>query len=179
MQNLNELAKEVHEGNVARGFYEVQPTLETQLMLVITELSEAVEADRKGRYAEIGNFELQKEKGISFEQSFIVNIKDTFEDEIADAFIRLLDIAGNRGLTIVEYKDHQVNIINIEQSKCDAIFDLCMLFERAREVIDGLVSVSIYYLLKLSARWNIALDFHVTEKLKYNSTRPYKHGKNY
>ena len=42
MQNLNELAKEIHAGNVARGFYEEQPTLKTQLMLVITELSEAV-----------------------------------------------------------------------------------------------------------------------------------------
>ena len=93
MQNLNELAKEVHKGNVERGFYDPQPTLKTQLMLVITELSEAVEADRKGRYAHalfIGTEMTPK----AFEE----HIKDTFEDEIADAYIRLLDIAGNRGI---------------------------------------------------------------------------------
>lgn len=31
---------------------------------------------------------------------------------------------------------------------------------------------------ELTNQMNIDLDFHVTEKLKYNKTRPYKHGKN-
>ena len=68
-------------------------------MLVITELSEAVEADRKGKRANVGCFNVfsdyNRPAGYAF--SFESTIKDTIEDELADAVIRLLDLAGLRG----------------------------------------------------------------------------------
>ena len=171
MQNLTLLAKEIHSGNVARGFYEVQPTLKTQLMLVITELSEAVEADRKGRYSHALFVGTEMDT-----QSFEENIKDTFEDEIADAFIRLLDIAGNRHINIVEYTSKYPGSYRTE-SKCDTIFNLCS--EITKDTIIENISDIIDDIIQMCESWNIDLNFHVTEKLKYNSTRPYKHGKNY
>lgn len=45
--DLNTLSKEVFKANKAKGFHDVEVSNETLLMLVITELSEAVEADRK------------------------------------------------------------------------------------------------------------------------------------
>ena len=59
-------------------------------MLCVSELSEALEADRKDRRARtIGVIS----KG-SFKEDFETYVKDTFEDEIADAIIRILDLCG-------------------------------------------------------------------------------------
>ena len=178
MQNLNELAKEIHAGNVARGFYEVQPTLKTQLMLVITELSEAVEADRKGKYANVDKY---NEIGVNFNTSFIENIKDTFEDEIADAFIRLMDIAGNRGVDLSNFaliKRSIHDVADFTQIKCDIIFDMVYGVSFITNSYYGIHEM-IKCIDMACKVWNIDLEFHVTEKLKYNATRPYKHGKNY
>jgi len=49
-------------------------------MLVVSELGEAIEAHRTG--------------------SFGIGQKDTFEDEIADAIIRLFDLCGGLGIDI-------------------------------------------------------------------------------
>ncbi len=79
---LNDLAKQVHDDNKAKGFYDdvVRTPLEYH-MLIVTELAEASEAVRKGKpehYIE-GN----KPEGESV--------------EIADALIRILDYAGFKG----------------------------------------------------------------------------------
>jgi len=181
MQNLNELAKEIHAGNVARGFYKVQPTLKTQLMLVITELSEAVEADRKGKYARRSNFEIAMRTGRDFQDYFNHFIKDSFEDEIADAFIRLMDIAGNRGVDLSNFaliKRDIHDVADFTQSKCDIIFDMVHGVSYITNSHYGIHEM-IQCIDMACKVWNIDREFHVTEKLKYNATRPYKHGKNY
>ena len=48
MEGLNELAQEVHKGNVERGFYEGEKNIGEILMLIVSEVSEALEADRAG-----------------------------------------------------------------------------------------------------------------------------------
>lgn len=90
---LNELAKEIHENAVNKGFYSNPIEIGTLLMLCVSELSEALEADRKGRYADLESYEL-------FECSFESCIKDTFEDEIADSLIRILDLCAAKNIDI-------------------------------------------------------------------------------
>lgn len=125
MKDIKKLALEIHQGNVKRGFYEVQPTLKTQLALASSELFEAIEADRKNNYVH-GLFIGVEMTPKAFEES----IKDTFQDEIADTFIRLLDIVGNYDLDIYEwrwfegYKDSVYSRIDMNQSKCEILFDL-------------------------------------------------------
>ena len=69
------------------------------LMLVVSELSEALEADRRGRYADISRLDfILGENAVSTEEQhfkikFEHHVKDTFEDEIADTFIRLFDFS--------------------------------------------------------------------------------------
>ena len=64
-------------------------------MLVTSELGEAMEAHRKG------NFTPDLFKGSSHTPSaFKEHIKDTFEDEIADAVIRLLDLSAGLGIDL-------------------------------------------------------------------------------
>lgn len=93
---LNELRDEIHKAAVDRGFYEEQKELGTLLMLIVGELGEALEADRKMRWADLKAYQ---EAGKTPE-AFREFVKDTVEDEIADTFIRTLDLCGALGIDI-------------------------------------------------------------------------------
>jgi len=99
---LNELAKEIHEINCEKGFYDQDPGLAKQMLLIVTEISEACEADRSGHHAD--REEYDRLQSSDMDRNFIVAehfprlIKNSFEDEIADALIRLLDLAASRGI---------------------------------------------------------------------------------
>ena len=90
---LNELAKEIHENSVNKGFYSNPIETGTLLMLCVSELSEALEADRIDNHADLESYEL-------FECSFESCIKDTFEDELADSLIRILDLCAAKNIDI-------------------------------------------------------------------------------
>jgi len=64
---INELSKLAHKTAVEKGFYDHERPITELVMLIVTELAEAVEADRH-------------------------NDKDNFKEEIADTYIRLGDM---------------------------------------------------------------------------------------
>ncbi len=72
-------------------------------MLVVSELSEALEAHRKDRFANWEQFRQDIMDGVEKDDAFRNNIKDTFEDEIADAMIRLFDLSGALGISIEDH----------------------------------------------------------------------------
>ena len=91
--------------------------------LIITELSEAIEALRSGKLSSMENFRQLIQDNPDdkyFPEHFEKYIKDSYEDEVADAAIRIFDLCGKLG---------------------------------------------------------IDLDSHVHLKMKYNATRPARHGK--
>jgi NTP pyrophosphatase (non-canonical NTP hydrolase) len=115
INGLNDLSKKIHEAAIRKGFWDTEREIGTLLMLCVSELSEALEADRKDRFANAErydkmvakvqdytreDFKLEKEK-FYFEE----NIKDTFEDEIADTVIRILDLCGSRGIDLERHID--------------------------------------------------------------------------
>jgi len=142
--NLNELRDKIHKNAVEKGFYDgetltmgclVEMNREQRqslkhvffaqkIALIHSEVSEALEADRKGKYADRKTFEnfLKSNKGNGFQTIFDARIKNTVEDEFADIIIRTLDLCG---------------------------------------------------------RMNIDIDWHVEQKMKYNSMREPMHGKKY
>jgi NTP pyrophosphatase (non-canonical NTP hydrolase) len=138
-KGLTELSVLIHKNNVKKGFYDDgKKNFGELLMLVVSELGEALEAMRKRRFSNwekeatdyneilknvtnVSGDELEKQL-IARRESFSVNIKDTVEDEIADAIIRLFDVCG-------------------------------------------------YY--------EIDIEKQIRAKLEFNTTRPYKHGKEF
>ena len=101
-KDLNELSKAIHHDNVDRGFYDDYRQIGTLLMLVVSELSEALEADRKNRHCSVVEYALTPDGKLDIDK-FKEKVKDTFEDEIADAFIRLFDLCGYLNIDIVKH----------------------------------------------------------------------------
>lgn len=102
--NLTELSKKIHAGNVERGFYEHPATFPDRCMLIVSEIAEAVEAHREGRTTWKGYVSqaqnMAETDNDNFAPYFRTYVKDTVEDEIADAIIRLLDLSGYMGIDI-------------------------------------------------------------------------------
>lgn len=122
-ESLNELSSMIHQRNKDKGFYDESRNIGEILMLIVSELGEALEAMRKDHWANNSGYHNDIiENNKSFTSAFEDNLKDTFQDEIADSMIRLFDLCGYLQIDIAQ-----------------------------------------------------AVDL----KLKYNATRPYKHGKKF
>lgn len=100
---LTELSKIVYEANKDKGFHDKGRSFAETCMLIVSEISEAVEADRKDLAAFEGDAKVmmaEYQQGFFDSEHFKQTIKDTVEDELADALIRILDEAGRRGMDI-------------------------------------------------------------------------------
>lgn len=107
---LKKLAKEIHQNAKEKGFWDEKREIGTLLMLIVSELSEALEADRKNIHANLNKFVGFSNMGFGKDYqtyliedaipSFEMNLKDTFEDEIADTIIRILDMCEGLGIDI-------------------------------------------------------------------------------
>ena len=108
--NFNELAKKVYHRNIEKGFWDgglEAKNIGEVLMLMVTELAEACEAHRKNHYAvkshnlihNCESIETQNEQAY-FRQEFEVSVKNSFEDEMADIIIRVMDLCGAMNIDI-------------------------------------------------------------------------------
>ena len=191
--NLNDLSKEIYEANKKKGFHDKEHSNEHYLMLVITELSEAVEADRKRKRYRDEEYKacLNYYKGWSKESigykieettAFTRYIKDTLEDELADAIIRLLDLAGlgnweinaNIQDTYTESID-SLKVVPLTYS----IFKIVETFYHDFLSTYGKVLKAIPRIEALAHSLQIDIWQHVELKIEYNATRERLHGKLY
>lgn len=99
---INELARQIYEANKHKGFYASKKNIGEMLALIHSEVSEALECDRKNKYCEL---ETQEDWELltcapDFQQYFEEYVKDTFEDELADIMIRVMDLAAYKGIDL-------------------------------------------------------------------------------
>lgn len=188
---LNRYAKDCHQRSVAKGFWDETRTVMHYLMLAFGELHEAIEADRIGKWAKIDHDTidtLQRVEGAPYAQMFLREVKDTVEDELADACIRLLDLLGwmlkDRALSETEVAtDLGVSAFYIagEMTLAEALWPilqeaccLCGKYAHRYAILYAIKSLEL-----LCERLGIDLMAHIELKTKYNETRPAKHGKKY
>jgi NTP pyrophosphatase (non-canonical NTP hydrolase) len=101
---LNELSKQVHENVKSKGFFDSEKNIGEMLCLIHSEVSEALEADRKNLHTKANIFVVNGWTADSdFTDSFKNNVKDTFEDELSDVIIRVLDLCAFKGINIEEH----------------------------------------------------------------------------
>ncbi len=184
------LSKECHHRAVAKGFWNEMHSVGHYLMLAFGELHEGIEADRKGKWAKLDHDTidtLQRIEGEPFVKMFLDEVKDTVEDEIADAVIRLLDMLGHLFGVMLPPSGFVERI----SGEYDDREPPKMLTEALMPIVaeaSGLFSLSnymvgIFYAIKsleqLCDHLGIDLMAHIELKLKYNETRPALHGKKY
>lgn len=189
-EKLSKLQQQVWKIARSKGWHEKRFSPFHWLCLVMTELSEAVEADRNGRRAQTAEFEefLSKltkatdaETDSFIYQSWFMTsyknlLKGSIEEEFADIVIRLLDIACEFYGEGMKWQDSEVTVSTF-----------CTFSEKAwyfvREILDydmAALSHSIAYMYQWAEQEGINLDKQIEWKMKYNEFRPYKHGgKNY
>ena len=101
--NIKEIQKEIHKVNVEKGFWEDRKNVGEVLMLIVSELGEALEAHRSSRKALVELFDaksIDRTEAADYQADFEQCIKDTFEDEIADTVIRILDMCEGFGIDL-------------------------------------------------------------------------------
>lgn len=192
--NLNQLRDKAYRNAVVHGWHEEDLSDEHFLCLVISELMEAVEADRKEKHANMNKFnqkmdyflyELQlygESYDIAYREMFEDHIKDTVEDELADACIRLLDLAGLRKADLGETNEDELRCSEgffdwtFTESIFSIVCDITDLDFFDKYPFDAYLRASIRLIMGFAVKRNIDIFWHIEQKIKYNELRPYKHG---
>lgn len=197
----NELRDRAYKIACDHGWHDVQLPDTHWVMMIITEIAEAVQADRKDKHADREQYlflidkylsldDIKKMTLQSFKQTAFEDlIKDSYEDELADICIRCYDLAGLRnfdfdsisedgrdaymGITQGQYEDF-LNL-PVPQFMCYIIH----LLDTTYTVDFDMVSFALYMIAEYAGKQNIPLLWYIKEKIKYNENRPYKHGCKY
>lgn len=204
--DFKELAARIHQNAKLKGFWDNERNMGEVFMLIISELGEALEAHRKGKFANWPEFNVRASQingvrnteEMAFIYAFENEIKDTFEDELADVVIRLLDYVGYRNVNIglhlydVDFKTEFKDDVNVGEcllnltNKFLAIYELDdWEFNQTtpdKSCLGGLIlniEKTLHSIFSLSNHFSIDLMKHIYAKMKYNSTREKLHGKLY
>ena len=187
--NLNKLRDEAYSVAKANGWHEEEHSDSHLLMLIITEIAEAVQADRKNHHADIASFnEYQTYYGsflpsketreIRFREDFEAYIKNSVEDELSDVVIRCFDLAGLRKFDLEEEVEALMEMAeSIKEGS--GFIDLCYVLSEISTCDDSTEQKTIAIIaitLKYCELTGIDIDFFIRTKMKYNRLRGYHHG---
>lgn len=192
MSNWNKLRDRAYQTAKAHGFHKGDESVQHYLCLVVTELAEAVEADRKRKRANMYLFEQNKDTkqpaGKELDHwcwCFTTLIKDSLEDELADSTIRLLDLSGMIDMDLEKDVDTRIQRIADEMEGVE--WNSKSFTEKIWDVINILTSGDLGYAITTALAYiqcigiDLGVDLwkHVELKMEYNDTRNHKHGKEY
>ena len=172
------------------GWHEHPLSMEHYCGLIMTEMAEAVEADRNG--AKRANTEAMgklmeeqaaSEEGLSahwydmwYGEYYKMYVKGSIDEEFADVVIRILDMACERhGHHLYPWKGYYDYGDHFRKDK--SFVENAWYF--LKEVLNfGTMNIcdSISYMYAWADYLGIDLDKHIEWKMKYNELRPYKHG---
>lgn len=194
------LANDAYLNAQRHGFYPDNTDITTALMLIITEMAEAVQADRHNRHGSIEDYESEIQMGRDIPTAYKNSLEGTVESEFADIAIRILSLLGWMKSNIliklgsdsilsdkyevakIQYKVQ--NTIN-KGSIAKDLYRLNGHFSRFvdNESCSWFVSDTLQEILMrvfaIAHNYNIDLMEHIRLKMKYNESRPYLHGCKY
>lgn len=180
---LNELRNRIHSNAVNHGFWQNKPSSEHFLCLVITELAEAVEADRTDKKALLNKKTVANIDGGIYDAPesrhlFEADIKDTLEDELADALIRLFDLAGAHDIDI-ETDRRSTPAVNSKQTFTENIYMIIRSMVKMGWCLELQINYAVFNIVRLADIMGFDIWWFVEHKMAYNEGREKLHGKSY
>jgi hypothetical protein len=201
---FNQQVLDFHTHAAKQGFYDDYPTAESRncsefrlkaANLIHGEIYEAYEAFRNGKIdAEQSTLRsllyLHQKQGLNaFAAEYKNRVKGTVAEELADAYIRTCDTIGAMQIRSFEKTDIEKCQHYVSNYK-DGFLGIHWLFTFAMQTFDigmgndifGKIDIITWFLAPIHALANyfkIDLHLHVELKHLYNTTRSYKHGKDF
>ena len=162
MLDLNTLRNRAYQNACDHGFHDRELSDNHCFMLVIFELVVSSNSDHMSE---------------AFVDAFERLVKDTVEDELADTVIRMLDMAGLRGINlngifIVAYIVSRKSFTE----NCYAIIKDIVNYKYTTEEC---LNYAIRQVFELAEFYDMDLEWHIEQKMKYNEHRGKMHGKKY
>ena len=180
------------------GFHDEERSIAHFMMLVVSEIGEMVEADRKNRHADLSRFRMEYERHATlvdektrFVTSFEKYVKDTLCDELSDVCIRLYDFCGEMGIVPDDFSmriDGDFMKMWDREFGSDSVCEQCYELVRCVSSIDvdsskgevsEMVGVSLLFCYCFAEHHGIDLERHIELKMRYNDGRSVRHGKQY
>ena len=192
-KQINEWVKKAYDNAVKHGWHEEEKSNAHWLMMVCTEVAEAVQADRNGRWMD----DLDKSgldcviandhHGGLVEKFYGEHIEGTVESELADICIRVFDLMGVCG--VVAKDGFSTFDSEVKCAKQHSFTENAMVVTRTIVSCNLNSSISVkaemFYVLYKSIlssvfEWAEALGIdlvqHINLKMRYNESREYHHG---
>lgn len=118
MGQINKLSKEVHQNARDKGFFDNDKNIGEMLCLIHSEVSEALEADRKDEYClksvdVINGWVSDKD----FTEYYKENVKGTFDEEMADIVIRVMDLCQFKGIDLEGHIEAKMRVNSLREHK--------------------------------------------------------------
>lgn len=193
LEKIKEWSNKCHSLAVEKGFWN-DPDPDRALLLILSELMEGFEAYRKDK--RWNNVDIEKMNIDDFQDYrdlFEHYQKDTFEDELADVFIRTVDLIGYYNVfnekVYEQYKKQMVEKkTGLAPLTDDNMVNFNFIFIRevlAMRTISTKTLITIRlinlldYLTHVSKHLDINLELAIQQKHEYNKTREYLHGKKF
>lgn len=199
-KELASLAEDAFKNAEKHGFYTESTEIETELMLIITEMAEAVQADRHNRHGSIEDYESEIQMGRDIPTAYKNSLEGTVESEFADIAIRILSLLGwmNSKKPIIFKSDSiladkyevakiQCRVLNIINNgsiakdlyRLNGHFSMLVDNESCYWFVSDTLQNILMSVFAIAHIHNIDLMEHIKLKMQYNESRPYLHGCKY
>ena len=188
-EKFTQLTKQVYDIATEHGWHDKPLSAEHYLGLVMTEVAEAVEADRMNKRAKTDMLaevmRLQSEEGEGglcwqwyeswFQIYYREYIKGSIEEEFADIVIRIFDMAQGIHGSKMSWKGYYPygDRFMVDKSFVENAWHF------TKETLNwGTMNItdSVFYIFDWAESLGIDLLTHIEWKMKYNELREYKHG---
>lgn len=199
-KKLTILANDAYLNAQRHGFYPDNTDITTALMLIITEMAEAVQADRHNRHGSIEDYESEIQMGRDIPTAYKNTLEGTVESEFADIAIRILSLLGwmNNKTSIKLKSDSSLadkyevakiqwnvqNLINKgsiakDLYRLNGHFSMFVDNESCSWFVSDTLQDILMRVFAIAHNNNIDLMEHIKLKMQYNESRPYLHGCKY
>lgn len=188
-KQVKEWVERAYNNAVKHGWHEEKKPTAHWVMMISTEVTEAVQADRNGRYMD----DLDKSgldcviandnHGGLVEKFYGEHIEGTVESELADICIRLFDFMGLMKTKVrekYEYSEEEVEICDIRDFTINAFFLSKNILSFISCNNPSILEIYFERIIISTFAWaeSLGIDLvqHINLKMRYNETREYHHG---